>query len=631
MRVLHDKKEQLSIRKARSRIILPLLLVLFWIVPIHTKGASACTDLPVRISGTNSTCYSGVQAAYNAASDGAVIQSKNVTFLENLNANRNVSITLQGGYNSDYSAIVGLTYLKGMITTSAGTLTAGNFQTTAAPIVIITSPSPGFTNNKTPLLTYTVSDGSVKVYVDNAIVSKISGNNLDSLPDGFHTVRVESVDSGANIGSATITFTVDATGPSGTIVINNGAQYTNSTSVTLFLSATDMSGISQMKFSNDGQNWSNPVGYAQTASWTVTTGNGSKIVYAMFQDNAGNWSAPCSNTIILDPTSSLDPDASNIYCNGTGKYIVGASTFTSGMTVPVAGSNGILIDLPINGSTVAGPEAIVKGAIDTTIPVNKVTVQVSTSPTDTGTSYSAEVNGNYFAAKVSLATAGSQTITAVSYDKNGGQHEASVTVYASAQSNSVDILASPSAGIPTTQQNGQIGLDVSLQAEPALLNAVTIYSWDFNGSGSDQLDCFTHANVTAEYQQPGLYLTSVAVTDNSGNKYTGTTIVNVLYAAQMTSILKAIWTDVKTALANGNIPAALNDISDSSQAMYQANFQLLNNYLYQISQDMGDITLKGMDDNSAEMELLKTENGVQHSYYVEFTRATDGSWRLNFF
>ncbi len=86
-----------------------------------------CPNLPVRITGATPAYYSTLQAAYDAAVDGDVIQSRNLNFVENLNVNRNISVTLEGGYSCDYTAAVGATALKGMITTSAGTLTIKDF------------------------------------------------------------------------------------------------------------------------------------------------------------------------------------------------------------------------------------------------------------------------------------------------------------------------------------------------------------------------------------------------------------------------------------------------------------------------------------------------------------------------
>ncbi|MEK6527794.1 MAG: discoidin domain-containing protein [Nitrospirota bacterium] len=94
---------------------------------------------------------------------------------------------------------------------------------------------------------------------------------------------------------------IDVTPPTGTIAINNGAQYTNAASVTLNLSATDTgSGVSQMQFSSDNSTWSTPEAFATTKAWNISTGDGTKRVYVKFKDTVGNWSTAYSATIILD-------------------------------------------------------------------------------------------------------------------------------------------------------------------------------------------------------------------------------------------------------------------------------------------------------------------------------------------
>ena len=109
-----------------------------------------------------------------------------------------------------------------------------------------------------------------------------------------------------------ITVRSDSTPPSGTLAINNGAAYAASAEVTLTLSATDNSGsVSQMRFSNDGATYSVPEAYATTKNWTLTSGDGSKTVYAKFQDAAGNWSSPATDTILLDTTGPTVPTVSD--------------------------------------------------------------------------------------------------------------------------------------------------------------------------------------------------------------------------------------------------------------------------------------------------------------------------------
>ncbi|HDH11382.1 MAG TPA: hypothetical protein ENG83_04150 [Nitrospirae bacterium] len=58
--------------------------------------------------------------------DGDTIQAQALTFTENLNFNRNISVTLEGGYDCNYSAIIGNTTLNGNMTISNGTITTEN-------------------------------------------------------------------------------------------------------------------------------------------------------------------------------------------------------------------------------------------------------------------------------------------------------------------------------------------------------------------------------------------------------------------------------------------------------------------------------------------------------------------------
>ena len=84
---------------------------------------------------------------------------------------------------------------------------------TIAPAVSITSPTAITTRDNNPLLAYTVNEGTVVVRVDGNIVSTMSGSNLDMLPDGRHTVVVESTDSVGNKGSAAVDFEINSTTP----------------------------------------------------------------------------------------------------------------------------------------------------------------------------------------------------------------------------------------------------------------------------------------------------------------------------------------------------------------------------------------------------------------------------------
>ena len=120
--------------------------------------------------------------------------------------------------------------------------------------------------------------------------------------EGNIIVYYKSTDNVGNVETTkTETLKIDKTAPSGSVIINNGATYTNSTSVTLTLTAADTtSGVNQIRLSNDGvwdtKPWETS---SSTKAWTLATGDGSKTVYYKVRDNAGLVSATYSATITL--------------------------------------------------------------------------------------------------------------------------------------------------------------------------------------------------------------------------------------------------------------------------------------------------------------------------------------------
>jgi hypothetical protein len=84
----------------------------------------------------------------------------------------------------------------------------------------------------------------------------------------------------------------------GSFTVNNGADYTNSTAVTLNITAVN---ATQMRFSNDNSTWSNLETYATAKNWTLPTTDANYTVYAQFVDDANNTSTAI-DAIFLDTT-----------------------------------------------------------------------------------------------------------------------------------------------------------------------------------------------------------------------------------------------------------------------------------------------------------------------------------------
>ncbi len=86
-------------------------------------------NLYVRIARTPSVYFSPLQDAYDAAADRETIQSQAMTFVTDLNVNRNITVRLDGGYDGSFNTVIGQTIVNGQIHTSSGTITITNIKT----------------------------------------------------------------------------------------------------------------------------------------------------------------------------------------------------------------------------------------------------------------------------------------------------------------------------------------------------------------------------------------------------------------------------------------------------------------------------------------------------------------------
>ena len=105
----------------------------------------------------------------------------------------------------------------------------------------------------------------------------------------------------------------DTVAPTGSICINNNSAYTNSSTVTLHLAATDNIGVTGYYISSNptqpsaiASDWKSAPSsknYSENISHTLDSGDGSKTIYVWYKDAAGNISSPASDSIILDTTA----------------------------------------------------------------------------------------------------------------------------------------------------------------------------------------------------------------------------------------------------------------------------------------------------------------------------------------
>ncbi len=169
--------------------------------------------------------------------------------------------------------------------------------TTASPVDGLYGSAQNVTlaTNEEAVIYYT-TDGS-----DPTTSSTVYSNPLQMA--ATTTLKYFAKDLAGNMEQVkTQSYTIDTSGPSGSITIDGGVTVTNSTDLSLSLSAVDAAGITQMQFSNDGISWSAAEEFAGTKNWTVPAGDGPKTIYVKFKDGVGNWSNAYTVSVTLDTT-----------------------------------------------------------------------------------------------------------------------------------------------------------------------------------------------------------------------------------------------------------------------------------------------------------------------------------------
>ncbi|NDG27182.1 MAG: hypothetical protein EB120_08410 [Proteobacteria bacterium] len=169
----------------------------------------------------------------------------------------------------------------------------------------------------------------------------------------------------------------DVSSPNGSISINAGAAYTNSSSVTLTLDGDD---ATQMYVTNtagceSGGTWE---AYSTTKSWTLGQTNATATVYVRFKDRSQNVGSCESDSISNRPAptvTSVSPSAGAL-AGGT-IVTVNGTGFLTGATVSFGGSSCGSVAVVDGTSLTCTTSAHVAGA---------VTVTVTNTDTQSGTS-----------------------------------------------------------------------------------------------------------------------------------------------------------------------------------------------------------------------------------------------------
>ena len=160
------------------------------------------------------------------------------------------------------------------------------------------------TNSDTPSIT----DSNWESVTSTDRFSKELSDNISTVEQSYSFYAWYRDGAGKISAQSSSSIIYDVTAPSSTSVsIDSGSSTTSSTGVTLTLSATDSVGVtgyyaseSSSTPSLDASGWKNvtsSTAYSGNVSFSLSSGEGDKTVYAWFRDVAGNISTSSSDNI----------------------------------------------------------------------------------------------------------------------------------------------------------------------------------------------------------------------------------------------------------------------------------------------------------------------------------------------
>jgi hypothetical protein len=357
--------------------------------------------------------------------------------------------------------------------------------------------------------------GSSFKEVASPIPNPVPGDTVTASLTGLvagatYSVQVSAVDASGNESLCSNEATglakadlPDTTPPTGSLTLNEGASYTRWTAATLDLAASDAVGVTGYYASTSSatppataSGWgaiSPTTSYGAREPYTLTSGDGSKAVYAWFKDAAGNVSNTASASIILDQTSPS---------NGTLSATAGAGQVALTWSGVSDGGSGLASSNPYKlvYSTGSYPSATCTDG--TQLALGSSTSFTHTGLTNGSTYYyrlcAADKAGNVAPGATALATAGSPDTT-----------RPSVTI-TSPTSNSAYSTASGSLTLAGTASDN---------------SAVASVTWANNQGGAGTASGTTNWTASGISLQPGKNVLTVTAQDAAGNTQTDTLTV----------------------------------------------------------------------------------------------------------
>lgn len=307
----------------------------FWIDTTSPTNPTGYTSVPNAATWTNDNTIS---VTWSGASDaGSGVHGYSFIWSQISNTVPDTVEDTTGTSTTSSALADGSWYLHVRSVDNLGQYASGAYHIGPFTIDTTNPPSPSlsglaaWTSDNTPQLSWaapTDASGisgysySIDITPDNTIDTASLSASTPTLAEGMHQFYVKACDNAGNWGlPSSVEFGIDMTKPTGSIVINGADNCTKSNTVSLTLTRTDaLSGVYQVRYSNDNVTWSSWQSDSSTKSWDLLSGDGMKTVYYQVKDNANLTSDVYSDSIVLDttcPTITLTKSNGTIFSTGS--------------------------------------------------------------------------------------------------------------------------------------------------------------------------------------------------------------------------------------------------------------------------------------------------------------------------
>ena len=347
-----------------------------------------------------------------------------------------------------------------------------------------------------------------------------------SLSDGTYNISVRCYDESLLYGYDYVyNIVVDTTDPTGSVVIDSGAEWTDSTSVSLGLTYSDgLSGVDKCRYSNDGSSYSAWEVCTATKAWTLAGLDGEKTVYYQIRDNAGNIKT-FTDTIKLDTTNPVGTITAPL--NGT-------STNDTTPEINFTFSDNLADDI----------DYVLK------IDGDVYTTGTGTNPDSISYTVSPQLKE------------GTRTIELEVEDEAGNTYVDEITIIITPQA-PVTVIQNPANGTTTNDQTPEIEFEITDNTDNLLDYVIYIDDVPMTG-GTGQAHHGESQKVNLTTLIEGYHYINVEATDDSGLSANSTVLTLIIDLTNPTSVINGPTTGTLTNDSTPEINVTLSDNFDEN-------------------------------------------------------------------